>query len=159
MLDSVFEGGNRTHIFISKYNVAYCGENSKENVAFSKSILKSSLKGHIQTCDFILYNSLLRKKIDIPMGIDQAPFWANLFLDTYENEYMSELNSNARKANKVKARHFPPTNRFTDDLGTLNDGDVFSDVYKDIYPPKLQLKVEHSGNHATFLNLKYHCKR
>ena len=35
-------------------------------------------------------NSLLTRKIDIPMGIDPALFWANLYLYTYENEYMSE---------------------------------------------------------------------
>ena len=47
-------------------------------------------------------NSLLRQKIGIPMGIDPAPFWANLFLYTYEKEYMSELISN----DKLKSRHF-----------------------------------------------------
>ena len=51
-------------------------------------------------------NSLLRQKIGIPMGIDPAPFWANFFLYTYENEYISELISN----DKVKARHFHATN-------------------------------------------------
>ena len=40
-----------------------------------------------------------------------------------------------------------------DDLGTLNYGGVFNDVYKDIYPPELQIKVEHFGTYATFLNL------
>ena len=54
---------------------------------------------------------------------------------------------------QVKACYFHATKRFIDDLGTLNDGDVFSDVYKDIYPSELQLKVEQSGTHATFLNL------
>ena len=93
--------------------------------------------------------SLLRQKIDVPMGIDPAPFWANLFLYTYENEYMSELISN----DKVNARHFLATKRFIGDLGTLNNGGVFSDIYKDIYPPKLQLKIERCGTHATFLNL------
>ena len=82
-----------------------------------------------------------------------APFLANIFQFTYEKEYMSQLTSN----DKVKARHFHATKRFIkrfiDDLGTLNDGDVFNDVYKDIYPPKLQLKVEHSGTNTTFLNL------
>ena len=62
---------------------------------------------------------------------------------------MSELISNE----KVKARHFHATKRSIDDLGTLNNGGAFNDVYKDIYPPELQLKVEHSGTHATFLNL------
>ena len=38
-------------------------------------------------------------------------------------------------------------------LGTLDDGGVFSDVYKDIYHAELQFKVEHSGNQATLLNL------
>ena len=48
------------------------------------------------------------------MGIDPAPFWLNLFLHTYENEYISELISN----DKVKARHFHTTERLIDDLGT-----------------------------------------
>ena len=40
------------------------------------------------------------------MGIDPPPFWANPFLDTYENEYMSELISKL----KVKVRHFTQLN-------------------------------------------------
>ena len=79
------------------------------------------------------------------MGTDPAPFGVNLFLCTYENEYISELISN----DKVKAHYFHATKHFIDDLGTLNDGGVFNDVYKDIYPPDLQLKVEHSGTHVT----------
>ena len=94
-------------------------------------------------------NSLLRQEIDIPMEINPAPFWSNLFLYTPGNEYMSEFIS----TDKVKARHFHATKRFIDDLGTLNDGDVFNDVYKDIYPPELQLKVKLYGTHPTFLNL------
>ena len=85
-------------------------------------------------------NSLLREKTGIPMGIDQAQFaqafWANLFLYTYENGYISELISN----DKVKACHFHATKRFIDDLDTLNDGGVLN-VCKDIYPPEIQLKV------------------
>ena len=30
---------------------------------------------------------------------------------------------------------------FIDDLYTLNDEGVFNEVYKDIYPPELQLKA------------------
>ena len=92
-------------------------------------------------------NSLFRQKIGIPMGIDPAPFWVNLFLYTYENKYISELIPN----DKVKARHFRATKRFIDDLGTLNNEGVFNDVYKDIY--SLNYNFEHTGTHATFLNL------
>ena len=50
---------------------------------------------------------------------------------------LSELISN----DKVKACHFHATKHFIDDLDTLNDGGVFSDVYKYICPPELQPKI------------------
>ena len=56
-------------------------------------------------------------------------------------------------SDKVKARHFHTTKRFIDDLCTINDGNLFRDIYKDIYPEELELKLEHSGSHASFLNL------
>ena len=125
------------------------GKKSKDNITFGKSTLTTSLKHFVQNCSIMIGNSLLRQKIGIPVGIDPAPFWANLFLYTYEYEYMPKLISN----DKVKACHFHATKRFIDDLGTLNDGEVFNDVYKGIYAPELQLKVEHSGTHATILHL------
>ena len=64
------------------------------------------------------------------MGIDPAPFWANLFLYTYENEYMSDLIS----ADTSRVRHFHSTKRFIDDLVTLNDGGFFGKVFREIYP-------------------------
>ena len=123
-------------------------------MAFSKSTLKTSLKHLIQNYHFVVGISLLRQKIGIPMGIDLVPFRENLFLYTYENEYMIELISN----DKVKARHFHPPERFIDDLGTLNDDSVFNDVYTDIHPSELQLKVEHLYPYHP-LKLRYHCKR
>ena len=51
---------------------------------------------------------------------------------------------------KVKARHFHSTKRFIDGLCALNDGDEFGQVHKEIYPNELDLKVEHSGSHASF---------
>ena len=40
-----------------------------------------------------------------------------------------------------------------DDACTINDSDAFNESYQEIYPPELQLKCEHSGDHATFLEL------
>ena len=73
-------------------------------------------------------NSLLRQKIVIPVEIDPAPFQANLFLYTYENEYMSELISNY----KLKARHFHSTKYFIDNLGTLNGGEYSMILQRDL---------------------------
>ena len=63
--------------------------------------------------------------------------------------YMSKL----IEENKVKARHFHSTKRFIDDLCAINDGNLFQSVYGEIYPDELELKIEHSGSHASFLNL------
>ena len=57
------------------------------------------------------------------------------------------------QSNKAKARHFHSTKRFIDDLCAINDGDEFGKCYKDIYPEELELKVEHHGQHASFLSL------
>ena len=35
----------------------------------------------------------MKQAIGIPMGIDLAPFWGNLFLYSYEEEYTSSLSS------------------------------------------------------------------
>ena len=108
-----------------------------------------AVKHLIENCYFTVGNTVLRQAIGIPMGNDPSPFWANLFLYAYEASYMSELID----LDKVKARHFHSTKRFIDDLCALNDGGEFGRVYKDIYPNELELKVEHSGSHASFLNL------
>ena len=43
--------------------------------------------------------------------------------------------------------------RFIDDLCAINDGGEFRKSFNEIYPPELELKVDHEGSHATFLDL------
>jgi len=149
VIDVVYRGGDKTYLCVSKNGRAYWGKKFKGSVGFTKASLKMAVKHLIENCYFTVGNCVLRQDIGIPMGIDPAPFWANLFLYTYEEEYMSKLVT----VDKEKARHFHSTNRFIDDLCTLNDGEVFGEVFQDIYPPELELKMEHSGKHGTFLNL------
>ena len=149
LIDFCFNGGNKKYIKINDWGKAYWGKKTKDSVGFTKNSLKVAVKHLIENCYFTVGNTVLRQAIGIPMGIDPAPFWANLFLYAYEVNYMSELID----LDKVKARHFHSTKRFIDDLCALNDGGEFGRVYKDIYPNELELKVEHSGSHASFLNL------
>ena len=126
---------------------AFWGKKIRGKVGFMKSTLKTAVKHLIQNSFFLVGNLTMRQAIGIPMGIDPAPFWANLFLYTFEKEYMTNL------IEKVKARHFHGTKRFIDDLCALNDGDEFGKSYREIYPEELELKVEHHGHHASFLSL------
>ena len=150
VIDFVFNSGNSKYVAISSFGKAYWSKNKpKTSIAFTKNSLKLAVKHLVQNCFFTVGNVVMRQAIGIPMGIDPAPFWANLFLYQFEQRYMSDLIS----TDKVKARHFHSTKRFIDDLCAINDGNLFGRVYRDIYPEELELKLEHSGTHASFLNL------
>ena len=55
--------------------------------------------------------------------------------------------------NIQKARKFSNTFRFIDDLLTVNDDDLFLNNYSAICPPELELNLEASGDHVSFLDL------
>ena len=98
---------------------------------------------------FVVGNLIIRQSIGIPMGIDPAPFWANLYLYFYEHEFITGLMA----SDKRRARKFINAYRFIDDECNLNDHGEFSRSYQEIYPSELQLQCEHQGTHATFLEL------
>ena len=84
------------------------------------------------------------------MGSDPAPFWANLFLFFFENEWLKRV----KQTNNILARKFGNTFRFIDDLIAMNDGGQFEKYYKEIYPPELQLKKENAINsECSFLDI------
>ena len=57
------------------------------------------------------------------------------------------------KNDLVRARRYKYATRFIDDQCNLNDSGQFKDACQTIYPPELQVKCEHQGQHATFLEL------
>ena len=84
------------------------------------------------------------------MEIDSAPFWANILLYSYEEEYLSSLIS----SDKIKVRRFHSTKRFIDDLCTINDSGEFVRSICDIYPKELELRIEYRIDHAMFSRRK-----
>ena len=94
-------------------------------------------------------NVILLQPVGIPMGVDPVPFWANLYSQNYESIYITNIIG----TNKFRGRRFHSTFWFTDDLSTLNDGGEFGKAFLEIYPTELELKVEHNGSHAPFLDL------
>ena len=48
--------------------------------------------------------------------------------------------------------------RFIDDECNLNDGGEFGRSYHQIYPKELELKCEHHGIHATFMDLEVNAR-
>ena len=89
-----------------------------------------------------------RQTIGIPMGTDCAPLLAELFLFTYEHDFMLRL-----RREPHKACQFSSTARYIDDLIALNNPD-FAEHIRDIYPPELELKrTNGSSDAAPYLDL------
>ena len=83
------------------------------------------------------------------MEIDPAPFWVNLYLYKHECDYIGKLID----SDKTRARKYHGAYRFIHDQCCINDSNDFGKSFKEIYPTELELKVEHQGNHAPFLDL------
>ena len=79
---------------------------------------------------------VFKPDICIQIGIDSAPFWANLFRYFFESKYIKQLTLNG----------------CFQALMTFDDNE-FLTSFKNIYPKELDLKVERQGNHASFLVL------
>ena len=148
VIDLVFKGGDKNFIRVSENGKAFWSK-QKKGISFSKAGLKQAVAFLIENCNFTVGNKVFQQSIGIPMGIDPAPFWANLFLYTYEADFISRT----IPLDPIKARHFHATKRFIDDLIAINDGGEFGKVFREIYPEELELKEEHAGEHANFLQL------
>ena len=147
-IDFVFEGGPGKYLGFSD-NKVFWKKKAARKSTISRSQLKALVKHLITRTYFVVGNLIIRQSIGIPMGIDPAPFWANLYLHFYEHEFITGLMS----SDKRRARKFINAFRFIDDECNLNDHGEFSRSYREIYPSELQLKCEHQGKHATFCDL------
>ena len=87
LVEFAFKGGNRNNICFNSNGTAYWGRKAKKK-CFTKHSMKVALNHLISNCYFSVGNVVMRQNIGIPMGVDPAPFWANLFLYTYEHDYI-----------------------------------------------------------------------
>ena len=90
--------------------------------------------------DFLIDNiyvrfgsSVFRQVIGIPMGTNSAPLLADLFLHTFECDFMVKT----MKHDLTKAIQFSNTFRYVDDLFSINNED-FGNYISAIYPPELR---------------------
>ena len=152
-IEFVFDGKNLRSDMKKKYltiteKTSYWSNNRAQN-SFTKQNIKDLVSHLIKNCFFQFGNLVFVQKIGIPMGIDPAPFWANLYLHHYEEKYIKDL----IKSNPKKALRFRYASRFIDDEGNLNDNGEFGLSCQTIYPKELEVKCEHRGTEATFLDM------
>ena len=149
IIDLAFAGGTNKYIIASETKAYWAKDKKDKCTYFTRSTLKDTVTHLIKESYFQIGDITLIQKIGIPMGIDPAPFWANLYLHRHEYKFMIEH----IKQNTLKAKKFHSCIRFIDDMCCINDGGEFGRSCKNIYPKELVLKSENSGTKATFLDI------
>ena len=95
---------------------------------------------------------LFRQVIGIPMETNCALLLADLFLYSYQNEF---LDSMIKSGHRRLARSFNPCYRYIDGLIVFNNK-KFLDYLKEIYPSQLIVEKDNKSDHlADYLDLTF----
>ena len=116
---------------------------SSHNIVYSSSYLLFTSYCELRLAiDFLIDNiyvrfgsSVFRQVIGIPMGTNSAPLLADLFLHTFQYDFMVKT----MKQDITKAIQFSNTFRYIDDLFSINNLN-FGNCISAIYPSELELK-------------------
>ena len=154
LIEFVFNGGRKTADGNRKYitvqgSLCYFSRYKHGQNSYTINQVKRLTSHLITETFFMVGNCLFHQIIGIPMGIDPASFWANLYSYYYENLFMVRLIG----TDKYRGFKFKNCFRFIDDECNLDDFSEFGFSFKEIYPDCLELKCEHKGSHATFLEI------
>jgi hypothetical protein len=96
-------------------------------------------------------DKVFRQVIGIPMGTDCAPFLANLFLFSYEFQWMNEI---LKKKNFYLLNKFKNCCRYIDDLFAINNNKILLQKKHEIYPPELDITTDDENDqHVHYLDL------
>ena len=93
---------------------------------------------------------VFQQTVGIPMGTNCAPLLADLFLYSYEAEFIQSL---LKSGKKTVAKNFNFTFRYIDDVLSINNPKV-GDYLGVIYPSELEIKdTTESSKSASYLDL------
>ena len=94
--------------------------------------------------------TLFQQVVGIPIGTNCAPLLADLFLYSYELEFLQKLVKD-KKIHEARAFNF--TYRYIDDVLSINDS-RFAEFLPLIYPPELEVnETTDTASAASFLDL------
>ena len=143
-------GKKRYEYIVVNYNSTYFVKNH------SNAKHKYTEHDIVRMINFLIDNifvecggEVFQQVIGIPMGTNCAPLLADIFLYSYEAEFIQTL---IRSGKRHLAKSFNFTYRYIDDVFSLNNH-KFSDYVYDIYPVELEIKETTDDQyHSSFLD-------
>ena len=129
------------------YFVKHHSDSTKK---FSETDIFNMLEFLIDNIFVMFGGRIFQQTVGIPMGTNCAPLLADLFLNSYEADFIQGL---LKKNEKKLARSFNFTFRYIDDVLSLNNF-RFGDFVDRIYPIELEIKdITDADRSASYLDL------
>ena len=152
VIKSAFESSNKSHISVYKNDARWTNSQNEKTLALECKDIIRLLNWLIDNIYVTFGDKVFRQQIGIPMGTDCAPFLANLFLYSYEYEW---IDKQVKLKNYSMITAFKHCCRYIDDLLLANNYDLMTKVMGDIYPKELVLVPDDSNGLSTsFLDLQ-----
>jgi hypothetical protein len=151
LIKKTFEKNDNRNLLINERTAFFSDDDDKNGyVKFSCKQFSELFKFLIGNIYVKLGDEIFRQVIGIPMGTNCAPLLANLYLFSYEYDFMMGL---LKKKQLHLARKFNSTFRYIDDLISLKNP-YFKENISKIYPKELELKeTTESNNGCSYLDI------
>ena len=151
LLERVFSTRGKSFIATNNYHTFWTNDRKSSKYSyFSCRELCRAIDFLINNIYVRFGNTVFRQVIGIPMGTNSAPLLADLFLHTFEYDFMLKT----MKQDMSKAVTFSNTFRYIDDLFSVNNAN-FGNCVQEIYPSELELKnTTVAENEVCYLDTK-----
>ena len=149
VISQCFNVSGRQYIRIGKTSACWSRSRGGQNCWNAAELIKH-VNCLIDNIYVVCGGCLFRQVIGIPMGTDCAPFLANLFLYSYECEWL--LQKFEQKDFDI-LRKFNYCFRYIDDLLCINNDQAMDKVMTEIYPKELSLTSDDAILQSSYLDL------
>ena len=146
------KNGNRRYKFLvlGREGPYFVKEHSDSKNKYTEEDIIKMLEFLVDNICVVFAGNVFQQIVGIPMGTTCAPLLADIFLYSYEAEFIQSLLSAGQKR---LASQFNFTCRYIDDILSINNPD-FENYLGQMYPPELEIKdTTESNTFASYLDL------
>ena len=148
----IHKNGNRRYKFLvlGREGPYFVKEHSDSKNKYTEDDIINILEFLVDNIFVVFGGKVFQQIVGIPMGTNCAPLLADIFLYSYEAEFIQSLLSTGKKK---LASQFNFTYRYIDDVLSINNPD-FENYLGQMYPAELEIKdTTESNTSASYLDL------
>ena len=148
----IHKNGNRRYKFLvlGREGPYFVKEHSDSKNKYTEDDIINMLEFLVDNIFVVFGGKVFQQIVGIPMGTNCAPLLADIFLYSYEADFIQSLLSTGKKK---LASQFNFTYRYIDDVLSINNPD-FENYLGQMYPAELEIKdTTESNTSASYLDL------